>query len=218
MRKLDGHYRAFRFSSLALIESKDSDEPSSFHHGYDDGYKEGVDKGFSQGLSEGKSQGETVGYEEGLKKGTSEGEAKGREEFQPVIESVTAIQKELQAAKEKQLGEYTDNICKLVEQVARRVIHAELTFDSNQMVKLIEDAIKRMDADDGPMTIYVSKDDANRLHEAGTNKIGDYPIKADESLSIGDCRLETEEQQVTVKSEERLNACMETVKEDISSE
>lgn len=218
MRMLDGSYRKYRFSSIALLEAKESEEPSSFHHGYDDGYREGSEKGLNQGLQEGREQGEAQGYKEGYQKGQSKGEAEGLAQVEPLMKTLQNVQKELEAARDRSLSEYTDNICKLVEQVARRVIHAELTFDSNQMVRLIEDAIKRTNLDNGPMTIFVSKDDAKRLKEAGTTEIGGYAIQEDENLDIGDCRLETEEQQVTVKSEERLQNCMDKVKEDLSSE
>jgi flagellar assembly protein FliH len=216
MNKLKGNYRSYRFNSLANLEAKESGEPNAFHNGYEDGFNEGVEKGLSQGLSEGRAQGLASGTEDGRKEGVAKGEEEGRELFIPAMKTLEAIQRELDESRKRSLSEYTDNICLLVEQVARRVIHAELTLNSGQMLKLIEDALSQMDSTKGEMTVYVSKDDHDRLSRTGTSKVGSYMILADPELSIGDCRVESDEQQMTVNSEERLKSCVENVRKEIS--
>lgn len=216
MNKLKGNYRSYRFSSLGTLEAKESGEPNPYHNGYEDGFNEGIDKGLKQGLSEGRAQGYEGGYSEGIKQGRIRGEEEGRELFAPAMKSLEALQRELELARSRTLGEYTDNICALVEQVARRVIHAELTLNSGQMLQLIKDALSNMDTTKGHMKIYVSQDDFERLAKTGTSKIGDSPLIADADLSIGDCRIESEDQQMTVRSEERLEACVENVRKEIS--
>lgn len=214
MNKLTGNYRRYRFQPLAALEARDRGEQDPFPQGFEEGLRQGQERGLEQGLAEGKSQGFEAGYQEGL----TRGEQAGRETFLPALESLALLQHALESLRRQEMSDHTDNLCALVEQVARRVIHAELTLNPNQLEKLVAEALGRMDARTGPVSIYLSPDDHQRLAKTGTSAIGDYPILADESLSTGDCRLESEHQTMTVKSEERLKHCVARVREELEQE
>lgn len=215
MEKLRGNYRRHRFQSLGALEARDRGEQDPFQHGYDEGFRQGQDRGLEQGIAEGRSQGEAQGYEAGYREGLARGEEAGRQNFDPAMQALALVQRGLEELRQQALSEHTENLCTLVEQVARRVIHAELTLNPDQLLKLVQESLTRMDTSKGSVKIYLSTDDYQRLAKTGTNRIGDYPLLADETLGTGDCRLESDQQQVTVKSEERLAHCVDKVREEL---
>lgn len=215
MEKLTGNYRRYRFQSLSSLNARERGEQDPFQQGYEEGFRQGEERGFEQGLTDGQRQGQARGYEAGFQEGQAKGQAAGQADFEAAIAPLATVQHALEELRQRELSEHTENLCMLVEQVARRVIHAELTLNPNQLQKLIEEAISRLDTTREPVTIYLSPEDHQRLAKIGTNSIGDYPLKVDESLSLGDCRLESDSQHLTVKSEERLAQCIDKVREEL---
>ncbi|WKE66523.1 FliH/SctL family protein [Gallaecimonas kandeliae] len=218
MDKLKGNYRRHRFASLSSLQARDKGEVDPFQQGYDDGFQQGQEKGLHQGLEDGRAQGRQQGFEDGFRDGRAQGEAAGRADFDQALAPLQAAQQALAEAREQQLGDNLDSLCALVEQVARRVIHAELSLNPAQILKLVEEAIGRLDNSKGPIRIFLSGDDHQRLAKVGINHCGDYPLLADPSLGIGDCRLESEQQQLAVSSEARLESCMAQVRSELESE
>ncbi|UDL05539.1 FliH/SctL family protein [Marinobacter sp. CA1] len=218
MDKLRGNYRRHRFRSLAALEASDRGEQDPFQQGYDEGFRQGQERGLEQGLADGRSQGEAQGYEAGYQQGLGKGEDAGRHTFNAALAPLQSIQGKLEELRQQELREHTEQLCQLVEQVARRVVHAELSLNPGQMLKLVEEALTRMDTRKGDVTVYLSPDDYQRLARTGTNHIGDYPVQPDDALAIGDCRLESDQQQQTIRSEERLQGCVDKVREELTQE
>jgi flagellar assembly protein FliH len=218
MEKLKGNYRRHRFLSLAAVEAGERGELDPFQQGYEEGLRQGQERGLEQGLDDGRRQGEAQGYEIGYKNGLAQGQAAGQEAFAAAMAPLAHIQRALEELRRQDLHEHTEHLCALVEQVARRVIHAELSLNPHQLQKLVEDALSRMDTRKDDLTIFVSTDDYQRLAKTGTNRIGGFPVQADNTLAIGDCRLESEHQQQTVSSEERLQNCVTKVREELTED
>jgi flagellar assembly protein FliH len=218
MEKLRGNYRRYRFQSLAAVEAGERGESDPFQQGYDDGFAQGQERGLEQGLEDGRAQGETRGYEQGYQKGYQEGREAGEQTFTSAMEPLQRLQQEFEALRQQELSEHTEHLCSLVEQVARRVIHAELSLNPDQMQKLVEDALSRMDTRKGDITVFLSGTDYHNLAKTGTNRIGGYPIQVDDSLTSGDCRLESDQQQQTIRAEERLQHCVGKVREELQED
>lgn len=215
MEKLTGNYRRYRFQSLGSLEAKARGLQDPFQQGYEEGFRQGEERGLQQGLADGLDQGRAQGYEAGFREGEAKGFAAGRADFDAAMAPLSTLHHALEELRHRELRSQIEVLCHLVEQVARRVIHAELTLNPGQLQTLVEEAINRLDTTREPVTIYLSPDDHQRLAKAGTNSIGDYPLKVDPSLGIGDCRLESESQQLTIRSEERLAHCMAKVREEL---
>lgn len=218
MEKLRGNYRRYRFQSLAAIEAGERGETDPFQKGYDEGFAQGLERGLAQGLEDGRAQGEPRGYEEGYRKGYQEGREAGEQTFVRALEPVQRVQQALETLRQQELSEQAEHICSLVEQVARRAIHAELSLNPEQIQKLVEDALSRMDTRKGDITIFLSGADYQNLAKTGINRIGGYPIQVDDTLASGDCRLESEQQQQTIHAEERLQKCVAKVREELQEE
>ncbi len=189
-----------------------------FQQGYDDGFIQGQEKGLAQGLIDGRQQGHEQGMQAGYSEGLKAGEASGKADFIDAIDPAQAMQKALEEARNQQLKDNTDSLCELVEQVARRVIHAELTLNPKQILGLVNEAVGRMDSSQGPLKIFLSSEDHQRLAKVGVNHCGAYPLLIDNSLGTGDCRLESKNQQLEVKTEERLETCMEQVRQELEAD
>lgn len=215
MEKLRGNYRRYRFQSLAAIEAGERGETDPFQKGYDEGFAQGMERGLEQGLEDGRAQGEPRGYEQGYRKGYEEGRQAGEQTFMRALEPVQRIGEALENLRRQELNEQAEHICSLVEQVARRVIHAELSLNPGQIQKLVEDALSRMDTRKGDITIFLSPADYQNLAKAGINRIGGYPVQVDDALANGDCRLESEQQQQSIHAEERLQQCVAKVREEL---
>lgn len=218
MEKLTGNYRRYRFQPLAALEARDRGEQDPFPQGFEEGFKQGQERGLEQGLEQGLAEGKSQGFKAGYQEGLSQGEKEGRAMFTPALDSLHSIQDSLEALRQQEMRDHTDNLCALVEQVARRVIHAELTLNPNQLEKLVVEALSRMDSRAGSVNIHLATDDHERLAKTGTTHIGDYPILPDPSLAMGDCRLESEHQEMTIRSEERLKSCVDRVREELEQE
>lgn len=215
MEKLKGNYRRYRFQSLAAVEASERGENDPFQQGYDAGFAHGQERGLEQGLEDGRAQGETRGYEQGYQKGYQEGREAGEQVFTQALEPLQRLQRELETLRQQELSEHTEHLCSLVEQVARRVIRAELSLNPDQMQKLVEDALSRMDTRKGDITVFLSATDYQNLARTGINRIGGYPIQVDEALASGDCRLESDQQQQSIQAEERLQHCVTKVREEL---
>lgn len=218
MEKLLGNYRRHRFMSLSSLEAQERGETDPFQQGYDDGFVQGQEKGLQQGLEDGRQQGHQQGFHTGFNEGKQQGELGGRKHFEAAMEPLSVIQQALEECRQQQLADNTESLCALVEQVARRVIHAELTLNPNQILVLVKEALTQFDVTKGPVQIFLSADDHHRLAKVGINSCGDYPLRIDEHLGIGDCRLESDQQQLMLNSEQRLGKCMEQVRKDLADD
>ena len=178
MTNLTGSYRRHRFQSLSAIEAQARGEQDPFQLGYEEGLRQGQERGFQQGLEDGRVQGEAQGYETGYQKGLLEGQALGQQAFNQAMAPLQAIGRALEELRQQNLADHTEHLCGLVEQVARRVIHAELSLNPDQLRKLVEDALSRMDTRKGEVTVFLSPDDCARLAEIGTDRIGGCPLQA----------------------------------------
>ncbi|EKE73967.1 FliH/SctL family protein [Gallaecimonas xiamenensis] len=218
MDKIKGNYRRHRFIALSSLHARDSGEPDPFQQGYDDGFVQGQEKGLHQGLEDGRRQGQQQGFENGFREGKGQGETAGRADFEQALAPLVSVQHALEQARQQQLADNTDSLCALVEQVARRVIHAELSLNPSQILTLVQEAVGRLDSTKGPIKIFLSSDDHQRLGKVGINQCGDYPLLADGELGTGDCRLESDQQQLLIRSEERLQNCMAQVRDELENE
>lgn len=219
MEKLKGPYRKFRFPAFINPVSA-SEEPSSgaeFERGYQEGIEEGREKGFDEGYQEGLIQGRDEGQKQGFEHGFQDGQQSGKASFDEAISSLSGVADAFDQARSQKASDHIDQLCVLVEQVAKKVIRAELTLNSDQILKLVSEGLEQMDTTkDDSATIYLSQDDADRLKKQGVSDIQGFAYKADSSLGIGQCRIQTDSQEMNVSTDERLENCMDSVKETLS--
>lgn len=218
MQKLKGHYRKFRFPAfMTPLASEDHSSSGDFEKGYQEGLEGGREKGFDEGIQEGLMQGREQGRQEGFDHGFQDGQQSGRASFEEAISALAGVADSFIQAKSQKVSDHVDQLCLLVEQVAKKVIRAELTLNSDQILKLVSEGLEQVETTkDASAIIYLSKDDAERLKKQGVKDIQGFEYKADNNLGIGQCRIDTDNQELSVSTDERLDNCMESVKESLS--
>lgn len=222
MDKLKGPYRKFRFPAFmtpvtASEASSSGADGAEFEKGYQEGLEEGREKGFGEGYQEGLIQGRDEGQKQGFDHGFQDGQISGKASFEEAISSLSGVADAFAQVKNQKASDHIDQLCILVEQVAKKVIRAELTLNSDQILKLVSEALDQMDTTkDDSAIVYLSSDDADRLKKQGVSDIQGYAYKADPSLGIGQCRIQTDSQEMNVSTDDRLDNCMDSVKETLS--
>lgn len=219
METLKGRYRKFRFPAFLnpVVSEEGSSSGAAFEKGYQEGLEEGREKGFDEGINEGLVQGREQGQKEGFEHGYQDGQQSGKAAFDEAIAALSGVADAFNQARSQKASDHVDQLCVLVEQVAKKVIRAELTLNSDQILKLVSEGLDQVETTkEEPAVIHLSQDDADRLKKQGVTDIQGFSYKADSSLGIGQCRIETDSQELNVSTDERLDNCMESVKENMS--
>lgn len=218
MEKLKGRYRKFRFPAfLSTTASEGQTSGASFEKAYQEGLEQGREKGFDEGINEGIVQGRDQGRKEGFDHGYQDGQQSGKSAFDAAIEALSGVADAFNQAKSQKASDHVDQLCVLVEQVAKKVIRAELTLNSDQILKLVSEGLDQVETKkDETAYVHLSTEDAERLKKQGVSDIHGFEYRSDDKLKMGQCRIETENQELTVSTDERLENCMESVKENLS--
>lgn len=217
MQKLRGHYRKFRFPSIRAEIPKSNEAGSEFAGGYEEGLEQGRQKGFDEGIQEGLLQGREQGRKDGFDHGYQEGLENGQASFNDAIGALSGVADAFDEARSDTAQNHIDLICNLVEQVSKQVLRTELMLNPDQIQKLITEALGQLDTSNNePVTIHLSEEDADRLKKKGVSEIQGYNITSDRSLSTGACRIGSKSQEVNVDVEQRVDQCMDSVKESLS--
>ncbi|MDX9873920.1 MAG: FliH/SctL family protein [Spongiibacteraceae bacterium] len=184
------------------------------HQGYQDGFRSGQERGYEEGFREGMARGTEQGYVEGLEAGRRQGEEQGRQVFAAAFAPAEALVAALEQTRRQRLAEQTDTICDLVTQIARRVIHAELSLQPQQILALVEEALRRLDADaeEERLSIYLNSEDLRNLAKVGVKTLHGHRLLADSDLATGDCRIVSSEAEMVLRTEQRLTQYVESFK------
>lgn len=192
--------------------------PVDFGQEFNRGFHEGLERGHQEGLQQGLAQGMQQGREQGLELGLSEGERQGRALFEQTLAPLDALARRLEALEVKRLREHKVLIAELVSQVARRVIHAELTLHPQQVLSLADEALRGLKDDTDQLRLFLSPDDCQRLQGLGIEECKGWPLEADPALKTGDCRVETGKAVIESLIEERLETCVGGVRSNLGGD
>lgn len=196
--------------AAAVVDSGDA-----FQQGYQEGFQLGQERGYDEGLQGGAEQGRQQGLREGFNRGLAEGEAEGRAVFEAALSPLAKLAEELERLRLQQLVEHTDSVCALVAEVARRVIHAELTLNPKQILALVEEAMQRLEPAPAQLSIYLSEQDAERLTKIGVRELAGHRLLTDAALGLGDCRIETDTAELAITTEQRLEQYIDSFKNEL---
>jgi flagellar assembly protein FliH len=183
---------------------------------FDQGYQEGLDRGYQDGQQQGLEQGLERGLQQGLEQGRQQGLQQGRQESRFLCEQALAplenVHRQLENLARSRLSEQKDLLAELVGQVARRVVRAELTLSPQQVLGLVEEALRGLAGETEQLHIYLNPDDCQRLAALGIDHCQSWPLEADAALASGDCRLETRQAVIESLVGERLKECVSSVR------
>ncbi|MGF1726615.1 flagellar assembly protein FliH [Photobacterium nomapromontoriensis] len=217
-----GEFRNYRYPPLVNAPDDDlfGDEGGSnyqdeFNNGFQDGQQKGHEQGYQDGLNQGLQAGQMQGLEQGHQQGLQEGRQQAQQQVASTIQATKQLKEQIQQAFHHHVQQQSEMLCDLVMKVARQVVRAELTLQPGQMVNLIEETLAQLPEHKPDLTVYLSPQDCQRLHELVPEQVAQWNLKADETLQIGSCRVVTADSEALVDSEERLATCMDVVKDTL---
>lgn len=212
------HWRAHRFTPLG--DRPDSDARCSGVPGYRASLAEGFQQGMARGYREGQESGLREGREHGLAQGLEEGRKSGRElarqevrehfetlaaPIQAMLEGVTQLQSDYQAALRKEVVE-------LVAKVARQVIRCELALQPAQLLALVDETLATMPpAPEGSIEVYLNEADLQRILEIDHSRAASWRLRPDARLGPGECRVRAGGHEADAGCRQRLDGCMEQI-------
>ncbi|MGF1691468.1 flagellar assembly protein H [Photobacterium kagoshimensis] len=220
-----GQYRPYHFPPLMQPEEDDlfGDETTGsyqdeFHNGFQDGQQKGHEQGYQEGVAQGLQAGQEQGLEQGRQQGVREGVAQVQQQMGSTAASVDHLMQQIQQVFQQHVRQQSEMICDLVQKVARQVIRAELTLKPGQMVHLIEETLAQMPEQKPDLVIYLNPQDCQRLVELVPEQVATWTLQPDDSLAIGSCRVTSSESEAFADSEERLETCMDSIRDSLLSD
>nr|WP_237332945.1 FliH/SctL family protein [Zobellella iuensis] len=150
--------------------------------------------------------------ESGRQAGFEQGRQQGQAQLKELQRSLAEELRQWQSGAEQQwqqlslsaLRQQRQQICELVEQVSRRVIRTELTLNPQQVLAIVEEALKGIDPRVQELQLFLNPDDQRRLQALGITECQGWVLHTDPALAAGDCRIETETLTLEALTEERL--------------
>ncbi len=187
-----------------------------------DGYQEGLERGYQEGLEQGRQEGRSQAFEQGLQQGLPQGleggRREGRQEFEQlarrleqVIESFEEFRRHYERARREELLE-------LVRKVSQQVIRCELTLHPAQLLTLAEEALATMPGDQEDVRILLNPEEYARIKDVAAERAANWRLVPDERLPLGECRVVTAHAEADIGCQQRLDSCMETLKEHLLTE
>ncbi|MDD1793550.1 flagellar assembly protein H [Enterovibrio makurazakiensis] len=218
-----GQFRNYHFPPLmGSDDDMFAEEGTSYQDDYQNGFDDGQQKGHEQGYQEGLSQGIEAGTQQGLLEGRQQGVQQGVEQVRGhmsgSVAAVDQLTKQIETLFHQHVRDQSEMICDLVQKVARQVIRAELTLQPGQMLRLIEETLAQIPEQKSQITVFLNPSDCQRLIELMPDAVSGWELRQDESLATGSCRVISEDAEAIADTEERLDACMDAVRESLMAD
>lgn len=223
---------AYRFPPLDLlqaarapsVEHTQSDvhahvpvvDPQAMAQAYDQAVQRGHASGFEQGQQEGLQKGLEQARVQGLQEGKEQALQTLRDALQRLGEPVNALTAQLQGMHTEWQESLRKDVIDLVERVARQVVRCELTLQPAQILALVEETLQGMPQRTGEVQVYLNPADLLRIQELDASRIPAWHLWADNQLEAGECRLRVGEEEVDAGCKQRLSACMDQVREQLT--
>jgi flagellar assembly protein FliH len=105
----------------------------------------------------------------------------------------------------------------LVGKIARQVIRAELALQPVQMLALVDEALSAMPPTRDEVEVMLNPEEMKRIQELDPKRAKKWNLMADPALEPGECRVRAGDHEVDAGCQGRLAACMEQVREGLST-
>lgn len=154
--------------------------------------------GRAEGLKEGRERGRKEGYEQGLAQGLEAGQA----EIQARLEQLDVLVGQLQQPIEQQREALEATLIRLVISLAQAVVKAELSQRPELLANSVSEALDQLPETRGEILLRVHPDQLTALEPLLDETC--LRLKADDSLEVGSCIVESGSCRVDYRTEERF--------------
>ncbi|NJI84227.1 flagellar assembly protein FliH [Shewanella sp. Iso12] len=213
--------RRYQFAPLEG-ESPEQGNWQDFQQALEQGYQEGWEQGFEAGKTQGETEGRQAGQESGLRDGLEQGRSQGLaqidEQLNQLLTPMTALQQLLTESHAEQIQAQQQLIVDLVRRVAQQVIRCELSLQPLQIIALVEETLQALPKDASDIKIHLEPSTIKQLQHLAADKVADWHLVADDSLSQGSCRVVCDQCDADASMETRLNNCMDQVEAHLNDD
>jgi len=162
-----------------------------------------------------QSEGEAA-YQRGFQAGREIGIKIGRSEIAPQVEFIQKLAQELKDKRDKIIKEAELTVIRLALQIARKVIHQEVSTNPDLILYVVRESLKKV-ADESKVKVRVNPADLRILEQ---NKDAIFPnieplaFIADDEISCGGCVVETDSGIIDARLEAQLAEIEEALLEE----
>ncbi|WP_310598462.1 FliH/SctL family protein [Aeromonas aquatica] len=225
------HFPAFsQEPSTEAMKSHEQTSPLQIAAKYQAMLEEGRDAGFSeglhQGLEQGQLQGMQLGQERGFKAGQQEGREAGakqayaetQERLNEALHQADQLYRALDATLQETLASQREILCRLVGQICRQVLRAELALKPAQILPLIEESLAMLPSKPQDLiTIRLDPATLVLLKELAPEQLSGWKLQADPVLSPGSFSIQTGLATAESRLDERVELSIEQLKKQTTS-
>lgn len=169
-------------------------------------------------LLQATQKGYSEGYAKGMEEGRAQAFAEAAEETQRIRREANDMVARAEEIRTKLIRDAEEEVVELTMTIASKVIHSHVEVKRDTVVHLATEALDRAVAA-GYYTVFVNPDDVEILKEyiselrrsaSGNSRIHIIP---DGSVSMGGCKVESEQGMVDVTLESQLEQIRKTLRE-----
>ncbi|MFT4862778.1 MAG: flagellar assembly protein FliH [Pseudohongiellaceae bacterium] len=169
--------------------------------GYDTGLKKGGEEGFSQGK------------QEGLLSGKAEAVALAQQEMQPKLKQLNQLLTTLSHSLNEEDYNLEKTLFDLVKVIAVSVIRKELELSPGSLMKVVKETIAALPHSRDNIKIILHPADKAFAEAAITEGGENWRVVADQEMTRGGCKIETDQSAANASIEHRINAVLDQIYE-----
>ncbi len=160
---------------------------------------------------------------EGFEKGKREGTEAGRKELAAALIRAKDIEKEMKKKAAEMMTALEPEIVRLILAIAKKVIHTEITMNTNVVFSVVKQAVKKV-TDKTKMTVKINPQDYEVLQSQRqellklNSEIEELVITEDERILSGGCIIESPLDTVNSQIESQFQEIMQAFSEIAGAE
>lgn len=197
---------------LPTAEELETIRREAYNAGLEQGLIEGRQQGhkesFAQGHSEGLDAGLKAGKEQGIELGKTEGLMQGQVQIDNAVARLNQLAQLLQSRIQERDAALPEVLVQLVESLCRQVVGTELKMGAAGIGLILEQCLTLLPEGSEHIRVLVSPIDYALLKSSSLPE-GEFELKEDANLQVGDLRIHSEHSLVEYHSQERLNALVQ---------
>lgn len=160
---------------------------------------------------------ESDAYEKGFSQGEKDGLEMGTKKNEKIVKNISNILRDITNAKRDVIKKYEEEILRLIDLIARKVVEAHVSIDSGAVRETILKALK-LAVDRGALTMRINPDDFDYVKEIKpeffekVDGLQSITIVSDASISHGGCYIETHFGDIDARLEKQLDKIYESIR------
>ncbi|MFY8349937.1 flagellar assembly protein FliH [Pseudoalteromonas sp. SSM20] len=180
---------------------------------YQEGHAEGKEAGYQEGFDQGKLEGAQKGYEEGLEQGKQEGLELAKPEVAEKIAQLTQLLDELATPFEQVSNEVEKQIVMLATELAKAVVHGELTVNDKAIFNAMKVATDALKNQHHALEILLNPEDYELVQQAiPAEQLVDrnWKLVVEPSITKGGLHINSDNSSIDYSVELRLKEILES--------